>query len=154
MKQILQLRQMLTRLWLRSFGPRWTVGCLVVLTDSEGRVCFLKHKGRLKPWSLPGGLIEWPESPEAGLLREMAEELNWRACGPLVLRETLVSGSLPMIELIFEASTSVMESDKLLWSLQSSEIDDFCWMTAEELERHDGILARHKSAVLRILRSG
>lgn len=151
MSLILRFRQLLTRLWLTTFGPRWTVGCLVVLRDTNCRVAFLKHKGRLKPWGLPGGLVEWPEGPLGALRREMAEELSWCTTGELVLRKTLVSENFPLIELIYEAKDKVSEQDYLQWIIQDSEIEEFSWMTPEQVQSHQGILARHKSAVLDIL---
>jgi 8-oxo-dGTP pyrophosphatase MutT (NUDIX family) len=153
MIQILRFRQRLTRLWLRTFGPRWTVGCLVVLRDAQDRVCFLKHKGRLKPWGLPGGLMEWPEAPLAALRREMLEELGWCSSGALVHRRTAVSEHFPLLELIFEAKARVSERDCASWVFQGSEIDGYSWLTAEDIQNHDGILARHKSAVLDVLRT-
>jgi 8-oxo-dGTP pyrophosphatase MutT (NUDIX family) len=153
MKLILHIRQKLTRLWLRTFGPRWTVGCLVVLRDSRGRVCFLKHQGRSKPWGLPGGLIKWPENPQEALRRELTEELKWCTAGQLILRQTLISEKFPMIELIFEAKSRVSDEEYLGWVIQEAEIDEYLWMSADELGNHEGILARHKSAVLNILHS-
>lgn len=154
MSLILQVRQQLTRFWLRTIGPRWTVGCLVLLRDEEGRICFLRHKGRVKPWGLPGGLMQWPEGPLDALRRELLEELGWCSSGRLVLRETLTSDAFPLVELVFEAEVRVSGFEKSQWILQATEIDEALWLTAHEVERHEGILFRHKSVVARLLQTG
>ena len=126
---------------------------MCVIRDSDGKVCLLKHKGRVKPWSLPGGLLRWPESPENGLNREIHEELGWRLAALPTLRASLVSENFPMIELIFEAKSSVSDADKSRWVLQKSEIEGVIWVSMEELSRLDGILERHRTAVMSILLS-
>ncbi|MEY2987613.1 MAG: hypothetical protein RJB13_1134 [Pseudomonadota bacterium] len=97
--------------------------------------------------------MEWPEVPIAALRREMIEELGWCTSGELVLKRTIVSENFPLIELIFEAVVRVSEHDCEKWVIQESEIDGFFWMTSDEVENHPGVLARHKSAVLDILRA-
>ena len=45
------------------------------VTDESGRVCILETT--FKPdFELPGGIVEPNESPAAGLVREMAEEMG------------------------------------------------------------------------------
>ncbi|NBO37840.1 NUDIX hydrolase [bacterium] len=152
-----RLRMWVVRLWLKTFGPRWTVGVLCILRDSEGRVCLLKHKGRVKPWGLPGGLIKWPELPQVGLVREIYEELGWSATEvlgqtPFVLRNSLVSENFPMLELIFEANRTLSADECAGWAVQASEISEFAWFHADELAALQGILERHRALLLDVLR--
>jgi ADP-ribose pyrophosphatase YjhB (NUDIX family) len=66
------------RRWTVRFShPRFAVTAGAVITDSRGRVLLLKH--RFRPgsgWGLPGGFIEQGEQPEAGLRRELREEVR------------------------------------------------------------------------------
>ncbi|MEN9809365.1 MAG: hypothetical protein RLZZ488_932 [Pseudomonadota bacterium] len=147
-----QINAFFTRFWLRWFGPRWTVGCLVLLRDPQGRICLLKHRGRVRPWGLPGGLVTWPEVPEAGLRRELAEELRWQcqeADLPLMLVDSCVSAKFPMLELIYEAGVRVTSDTSELWVLQSSEILEVGWFDDQQIGQLEGLLDRHRSLLLK-----
>lgn len=152
-----RLRSQLTRIWLRVFGPRWTVGCLAVIQDEQSRVCLLKHKGRVKPWGLPGGLVAWPETPEEGLRRELHEELNWslQSTGQtdvgLRLVRTCVSDKFTMLEIVFAAERPATAAEISSWKIQASEISDLGWFTRGEIARLEGILERHRELLLNFL---
>ena len=66
------------RRWTVRFShPRFAVTAGAIVTDGHGRVLLLKH--RFRPgsgWGLPGGFIEHGEQPEAGLRRELREEIG------------------------------------------------------------------------------
>mgnify|MGYP003346304745 CR=1 FL=1 len=153
-----RVRLSIVRLWLRSFAPRWTVGVLCLLRDETGRVCLLRHKGRLKPWGMPGGLIGWPESPEAGLLRELTEELGWTPVGEgsfsqrFRLRGSLHSDKFPLIDIVFEVLGPVLSCESAGWKRQITEIDEIGWFSADEIEALEGILERHRNFLLGVLR--
>lgn len=159
MRLLHKIRAFLIRNWLRWIAPRWTVGSLVLLRHVDGRVCLLKHKGRVKPWGLPGGLVTWPETPERGLRRELAEELGWMTelTGPRALTLKLVSSCIsekfPMLELIYLAEEKVSEEVSRTWLLQPSEISELGWFSLRDLETMDGLLERHRSVLLSVLRS-
>lgn len=152
------LRAVFVRSWLRFFGPRWTVGCMALLRDEQGRICLLKHRGRLKPWGLPGGLIVWPEAPEQGLRRELAEELRWSLPEAGVnrvgfaLRSSCVGERFSILELVYEASRAVTAAECHSWIAQKSEILEIGWFSADQIECLDGLLERHRSLLLSVLR--
>lgn len=154
-----QIRARCVRLWLRFAGPRWTVGCLALMRDERGRVCLFRHRGRVKPWGLPGGLIAWPESPEQGLRRELREELDWDLTLTggdtldLSLQSTCVSENFSMLELVFLAQPAVPEAVIQKWTPQASEIAEICWFSIEEIKNLEGILERHRAMLLAELRS-
>jgi len=67
----------LRRWTVRISHPRFAVTAGAIVTDDLGRVLLLKH--RFRPgsgWGLPGGFIEHGEQPEAGLRRELREEIG------------------------------------------------------------------------------
>jgi 8-oxo-dGTP pyrophosphatase MutT (NUDIX family) len=150
----LRIRMFVVRTWLRFFGPRWNVGVLAVILDSQGRGCLLRHKGRLKPWGLPGGLAAWPESPEQALCRELQEELGWDdAKGrSFVLRHSLRSGKFPLLELVFELQGAANALEIAHWTMQSSEIEEICWFSFEQVTNLEGILERHRTLLVDVLR--
>ncbi|NBX17672.1 MAG: NUDIX domain-containing protein [Proteobacteria bacterium] len=154
-----RLRARFIRVWLRIAGPRWTVGSLAFVQRAEdGKVCLLKHKGRVRPWGLPGGLTEWPESPESALRRELREELRWETARPQAdpvdfkIADSCVSENFSMLELVFSASRKVTHQEMAEWIPQVSEIMEISWFSAEEIEALEGILERHRVLLLRLLR--
>lgn len=56
---------------------RFTVTTAAVITDEQDRVLLLQH--RFRPgsgWGIPGGFLQPGEQPEAGLKRELREEVG------------------------------------------------------------------------------
>src|SRR4030095_1552086 len=67
------VRYRLTRIGQR----RFTVTTAVAIFDDEGRVLLLEHVFRPDSgWGLPGGFMSVGEQPEAGLRREIREEIG------------------------------------------------------------------------------
>lgn len=71
-------------LWLQSVAsrivrPLFQVFAAAVIFDSEGRILLVKLTyQRLHPWGLPGGSLDYSETPEDAVLREVLEETGWR----------------------------------------------------------------------------
>jgi ADP-ribose pyrophosphatase YjhB (NUDIX family) len=107
---------------------------------------------------LPGGLTEWPESPESALRRELREELSWETAHPQAepvhfqITDSCVSENFSMLELVFSASRKVTQHEIAAWIPQVSEIMEISWFSAEEIGALDGILERHRVMLLRLLR--
>ncbi len=56
---------------------RFTVTTGAVITDAQGRVLLLQHRFRVgSGWGIPGGFLLPGEQPEAGLRRELCEEVG------------------------------------------------------------------------------
>ena len=143
------MKASLVRWGVRLFAPKWSVGALAVLRDSRGRVLVLEHRWRAKPWGLPGGFVRWPETPLAGLLRELQEELG------LVLREedfalaaTLQGETLPLLEIVYVHQPALSDAMVDSLRLQEAELLGAKWADAEELTRMEGLLARHRNVGL------
>jgi ADP-ribose pyrophosphatase YjhB (NUDIX family) len=64
------------RRWLiRTIRPSWTAGSVAIVERDDGRWLFVRPVYR-KGWTLPGGLVDRGEHPEATAVREMQEELG------------------------------------------------------------------------------
>ncbi|MGW1159399.1 NUDIX domain-containing protein [Streptomyces sp. NPDC002519] len=59
--------------------PRKRVAAGVLFFDADGRVMLVDPIYK-DPWEIPGGAVEWDESPRDGAVREVKEELGlaWR----------------------------------------------------------------------------
>ena len=115
------------RLALRLLTARRRVGVAGVLIDGQGRVLLAEHVARLgQPWGLPGGWLNAREGPEAGLARELREELRIEArIGRLLLAEQqdpARSGGVDGLALVFACEVeggapAAFEPRALAWEL-------------------------------------
>ena len=63
----------------RIIRPLFQVFAAAVIFDREGRILLVKLTyQRFHPWGLPGGSLEYGETPEAGVRREVHEETGWQ----------------------------------------------------------------------------
>lgn len=97
------------------------------LIDADGRI-LLQQRPAGKPmaglWEFPGGKIEAGESPEAALIRELAEELGIAtetAClAPATFATGTTEGGDPLILLLFvcrkwQGAPQALHADGLRW---------------------------------------
>lgn len=75
----------LTKEVLRHLLRRPVVGFVVCARDAAGRVVLIR-RGDTGEWAMPGGTLEWGETFQAGLPRELLEEagVEVKASGPLL----------------------------------------------------------------------
>jgi 8-oxo-dGTP diphosphatase len=70
----------------RFFQPKYSVGVVGVVLDSESRVLLVEHLFHPRlPWGLPGGWINTNEDPAQAAVREISEELELEVEANLLL---------------------------------------------------------------------
>jgi 8-oxo-dGTP diphosphatase len=94
-----RVRYRLTRIGQK----RFTVTTAVAIFDDEGRVLLLEHVFRPDSgWGLPGGFMSSGEQPEAGVRREIREEIGIELeAVELLFARSL--GRLRQVEIYFRA---------------------------------------------------
>lgn len=60
---------------VRAVSPSFTVGAICLIERSDGRILLIRHSYRER-WGIPGGLLKRGEDPDAGAVREVAEEVG------------------------------------------------------------------------------
>ena len=69
----------LLALAVRLFAPRHYVGAAGVIFNEAGQMLLIEHVFRPHfPWGLPGGWVEYGETPAETVRREVEEELGLR----------------------------------------------------------------------------
>ena len=96
-----------------------------LITSPDDEVLLVKPNYR-ELWSLPGGILEEAEPPEAGCRREVLEEIGLELpVGPLLSLHWLAPENerpKPMIAFLFDGGVLADFSNIVL---QESELDDF-----------------------------
>jgi len=121
-----------------------------LFTNPAGRVLLVKPNYR-DHWSLPGGLLEHGEPPQAGCRREVAEELGLQITpGPLLTIDWLPPDGprpRPIVSFIFDGGEL---ADDAPIRLQEEELDEYRFVEAGQLDRYlPPVIARRVSAALR-----
>ena len=81
--RIRRMAQPLLRAWFRA-SRGMTIGVRGLVTNAEGEVLLLVHTYSAG-WQMPGGGVEWGETVEEALTRELVEEVGVQLTGRPVL---------------------------------------------------------------------
>ena len=108
--------------------PNWKVSVNALIETSDG--ILLVKPSYKKGWDLPGGIVEFNESPVEGLRREVIEELGTSAeIGGLRCADYIHSDweRRPVIMLIFSATISINEvcidgQELINWRIVSRDV--------------------------------
>ncbi len=89
--RVLQPPEWLEGVILWWINPRYLIGVCGLIWDAEGRLLLARHSYLPPPgWNLPGGWLSAGEALEAGVRRELREELSFDVeVGPLTAWEEL-----------------------------------------------------------------
>lgn len=135
------------RRWsMRLTQARFTVTAAGIILDSQGRVLLLKHRFRTgSGWGLPGGFLEAGEQPEAGLRRELREEIGLE----LETAEFFIARTFRQprqVEIVFRCRTKDAAAP------QSNEIKTAGWFTADSFP--EGLPNDQRRLIKRVLDNG
>lgn len=121
-----------------------------LFTDHVGRVLLVKPNYR-DHWSLPGGILEHAESPEAGCAREVAEEI-----GLVIEPEKLLTVNWvapegerprPIVHWIYDGGT-LDGTEQIV--LQEEELDDYRFVDPADLAAYlPPVISTRVAAALR-----
>jgi ADP-ribose pyrophosphatase YjhB (NUDIX family) len=121
-----------------------------LFTNPAGRILLVKPNYR-DHWSLPGGMLEHGEPPQAGCRREVAEELGLRITpGPLLTIDWVPPDGArprPIVHFIFDGGEL---ADDAPIRLQEEELDEYRFVEAGEVARYlPPVIATRVTAALR-----
>jgi 8-oxo-dGTP diphosphatase len=107
------------------------------VNDGDDRVLILRRHGDLYAgggWSLPGGKVEYGQTIEEAIAKELREEtaLTCRSSNFLFYQDNPPekSGDMHCINLYFECTVSGS-------MMLNEESSDFAWITQAELDQYD-----------------
>ncbi len=109
----------------------------------KNRILIIKHK-KSGLWMHVGGHIEEGETTTQGLIREIKEEtnLNVKILNPFIsIFNERVGREVPpfsvKISKSFTGFDYLAEAENDLVTIQEEEVDDYKWMTEDEVEKFD-----------------
>jgi len=122
-------------LWYAQLATQYTaVGALI--TDDDDRVLLVKPFYR-DYWTLPGGMLDHGETPEAACAREITEELGISLpVGRLLVIDwapALARRPRPITYFLFDAGVL---DPKAEITLQEAELDDCAFIAADQVSMH------------------
>ena len=116
--------------------PTVVAAAAALFTNPAGRVLLVKPNYR-DHWSLAGGILEHGEPPHVGCRREVSEEIGVDLePGPLLVVGWVAPGSVrnkPIVHFVFDGGVL---ADDVPIRLQSSELDDYRFVGAGDLDRY------------------
>lgn len=114
---------------VRAVSPTYTVGALCLI-EHDGHVLMLRQHHR-RGWTLPGGLLDRGERPDAAVRREVAEEtgLDIEPGSPVA---TVVEPRSRRVDVLFRVQVATRPQVRA-----SSEATDAAWLTPAQAGRVD-----------------
>lgn len=113
------------------------VSLKAVIRNDRGELLIVKEKNHRK-WSLPGGGLDWGETYEQAMRRELQEEVGYT--GELTMKLLAADDAKPLknreqetlqVRLIYEVIPQTYEF------VSGVEADGIAWVTREVIEKSD-----------------
>jgi 8-oxo-dGTP pyrophosphatase MutT (NUDIX family) len=128
--------------WLKSVSR--VSSAALILEDSDGRALIVKANYK-RYWTFPGGVIDLGETPLQGAVRETREEVGL-TIDPATVTFAWVANRTSKLadtyQFVFRAPLPAGFEGQV--KLQASEIEDFAFVTRDDVRRGD----RHYGKVL------
>ncbi len=117
------------RTLVRTGTPSFTVGAVAAI-EHDGRLLFLSqpHRGG---WSLPGGLLNRGEQPDAGVIREVREETGLHIEVDLPLT-CLVNSRVRRVDVIYLVPLTSRPEVRV-----GGEALDYAWLSPDDVPEAD-----------------
>lgn len=109
-----------------------------LLLENEARELLVVKANYKSYWSLPGGIIEHGETPKQAAIRETFEEIGIKLDGEKVSFVCVVdrvSSWAQTYQFVFKASLIMKDKPSIV--LQPSEIDEYAFVTKEQVLSKD-----------------
>ncbi len=131
---------------MRVTNTRFTVTAAGIVMNVRGEVLLLRHRFRSgSGWGIPGGFLSSGEQPEAGLRRELREEIGLEL-DTAHLVSVRAFNKPQQVEIVFLASTKGTALP------QSMEIKGASWFAIDSLP--EGLPADQRSLIKHVLNDG
>jgi 8-oxo-dGTP diphosphatase len=121
--------------WYASLATMYGTAAALITSPAD-EVLLVKPNYRAL-WSLPGGILEDGESPDAGCAREVREELGiFVSVGPLLAVDWIPPEGprpRPLVAFVFDGGVL---TDPSVIVLQESELDEFRFVPVAEIPRY------------------
>lgn len=128
--------------WLKSVSR--VSSAALILEDDEGRALIVKANYK-RYWTFPGGVIDLGETPLQGAVRETREEVGL-IIDPATVTFAWVANRTSKLadtyQFVFRAPLPASFENQV--KLQASEIEDFAFVTRDDVRRGD----RHYGKIL------
>lgn len=120
----------LRRRLVRAVSPSFTVGAMCFIERADGALLLVRHSYRDR-WGVPGGLLQKGEDAEAGVRREVREEVGLDV--ELLGEPAVVVDAEPQrVDVVFRATPAAGQDPEAL-RLGSAEIVEARWFGPSEL---------------------